>query len=892
MGDLDKALAAGKAGAAELENKMTEVTSGMIDMVKAAQILKTELAAGLSTQGIENFRKELTNVLELLASVNGKVDVTATIRGLSQIKTELDTIIKSSDMFNSTLGYISKTADGVASSIKDVTSAVKNISLDDELSNKLLKINANFKEGEDKAEKFKRAIKMVASETTKEFSPLEKQLEVLAEKFAETGDIALGKEALNFVKKMSDNKVASDDLVKSLEALGKNPLDYSAKLTDMMKELQKEMKAVQDAGDPAKVNELVEKYKELAATKESLEGLEKVIRGVGAALGIALPQLKALEIIMYIAQTIFEWSESSAKVNKQLYDIGANLGHMGEMAGITAGKVSSIAWAFGVTNEAVRDAETGLTKIGVRMKDLEDVTKNQVALSKLWAEYTPQEQTRIMGRYMKEFGMEGKEAQNVMIGIVDLANRLKEIMPKLDIKEFASQIQDVAVSMRKYGLETSDAIALTGVLAKLGIDQARIPELAKAIGGFAMEDPALGHHAMKIYFDVLKKEQTEYGKLVAEAENVKDGKADDATRKSAEVHKQRLAALQEIHASSERIIAQWEKANDVQRTSIINTLEGVHAMRVKFFEMNEFLKIYKTSLATGNVEQLMAAHKVSPKFFPLDLAGIKAFVKARDEMESPLKPLNEGATTEERKAYEEQSKLRELVKKAGGMKGGGLEAIFMQVEKEATKGESEATRIARAEQVARDTTKNKDNVEILKGIIADWARWAMGGDRLDQQIIKRGMQEEGAEKFTKQQWMDKGLSEQSARNQVAIQKAATSEDTLGLKRASLEFASQQERRSNFFSFFAPKRTQAQQELESFGTYTKIHNREIAEGMSQVNEKQKAKEKIAETSKSNIPYSDYFPTYAPQQEPVGHVTIGFDDTTGKLTAGYGAIQRKN
>ena len=63
--------------------------------------------------------------------------------------------------------------------------------------------------------------------------------------------------------------------------------------------------------------------------------------------------------------------------------------------------------------------------------------------------------------------------------------------------------------MRSYGLEAQDAIALTSTLARLGVEQARIPEIAKRMGSIGLEQsPETVFMAQRYMLPELQRQQT------------------------------------------------------------------------------------------------------------------------------------------------------------------------------------------------------------------------------------------------------------------------------------------------------------------------------------------------------------------------------------------------
>lgn len=276
---------------------------------------------------------------------------------------------------------------------------------------------------------------------------------VVAEKFAKyIRDGVISQEELNKKLKNTDNTLdeINNDLRETIEKLRKAE-ELSGRWNNEIKQLGSEMSGV-------------------------LENLT----------GISLPGLSIAQWIGKAANTTVDWYNHTAVVNREFYDMEANLGNIGKLSYEFESNIRGVSQALLMPIDDVRELGTGLAAIGFTVNELVDGITDVASLTTLWSEVTPEKQMSMMSDYIKEFGMNGREASDMMLTLYNTANNLKDVMPKLDIKAFVDQTHEVAMEMRQYGLEAQDAIALTSTLVKLGVDQARVGELAKAVGGAGM----------------------------------------------------------------------------------------------------------------------------------------------------------------------------------------------------------------------------------------------------------------------------------------------------------------------------------------------------------------------------------------------------------------------
>ena len=224
-------------------------------------------------------------------------------------------------------------------------------------------------------------------------------------------------------------------------------------------------------------------------------------------LGISLSSLTITAMLAKAVNTTVNWYNHTFEIKRQMYDINAALGEAGTKGLEFEEIISDTALAFHAQFDEVRGVADGLADIGMNSADIKDTLDDVFALTRMWSDITPEKQMSLMSDYMKEFGMNGKEAWATMNSLYVTSQDLRKDLPNLDIQKFVDQTQSVALSMRKYGLETQDAIAMTSTLARLGVEQARIPEIAERMGAIGLQQaPETAFMAQRFLMPAYQKE--------------------------------------------------------------------------------------------------------------------------------------------------------------------------------------------------------------------------------------------------------------------------------------------------------------------------------------------------------------------------------------------------
>ena len=380
------------------------------------------------------------------------------------------------------------------------------------------------------------------------------------------------------------------------------------------------------------------------------------------------------QIAMLAAKTLFDWYEHTAAINRNIYDTNAAMGDLGIAGSKFEDTITSTAWKFKENTDNVANTVNLLAKAGVHQKDMDDAVRGVYTYSKLWSELTPEKQVALMSTFMKEFNMTGKEAGATMIGIFETAQHLKSEYPSLvmDAGKFTEQTAEVALHMRKYGLEAAEAVALTSTLTRLGVEQARIPELAKSIGTIALEQTAV--RAAMTQELLLPKMGAEYRRIQAKAA---EGEALSEREAGLVIEYQKMqklpAGMREVgaygvaekYAPETLIESQVEWLQKRYKEQMGTTVEGGgRAGIMSFLELaGPTLGMEFSKAAMGQFADVM--DKVAPKEFNKEL--VARFKEARDSAKS---------TEDMLKAREQQAATVAVATQTMATSVGNIESIL------------------------------------------------------------------------------------------------------------------------------------------------------------------------------------------------------------------------
>lgn len=574
----------------------------------------------------------------------------------------------------------------------------------------------------------------------KELSELMKDYGVKVE-VADTAASRLGgnfKAAKELTKELSaEFDGVNVSIIKAEDGLSK--LNKTASFgTDLVKNLVMEMYGFTDQTQLAK-----DKAEEL---NKVIAGTGRLIDDIGKSLGVALPQLKLIELLSFALTTTINWAEHSAVVNRNLYDTNANLGLIGEKSRLFDEAIRDVSDHLRESRDDVAKTALSMSAIGLSVPEIRKNLSDVYSLSKLWSEITPEKQMQMMSVFMKEFGMNGDQASKTMFGLYQISKEMKDIMPHLDIKTFVSQTQEVAVAMRKYGLEASDAIALTSTLTKLGIEQARIPELAKTFGEVGTKSVAESAYMAEVFLGRL-------GRMSSEA------------REAMGISPERYEELKRLGKGP------------LGKGSLSAFLEGPEVSMAKVGVIEDIIgKLGRGSLSEvllNRPTELMTMAKLqAPELGGFGIEAVKELSEKLNELKTLAKRLEKGEDLT--KDEIERAKMgRQLLQDIKEGKGNiALEKIFSQSSDDVKQAQklAETQRESQrklAEEAAKDTTKMKDRLEQIGGLLGDWFRVATGGagqEAAKARVLKRI---QAGETMSPEEMEQAGLTPESIREMTS-----------------------------------------------------------------------------------------------------------------------------
>ncbi len=230
------------------------------------------------------------------------------------------------------------------------------------------------------------------------------------------------------------------------------------------------------------------------AMMKASEGVKDIVTGILSfnPLSMAASIKGIADGVFKLAQAADKVDEYMANVNRSMYDISAHMGDLGVNSAQVRDIASDLAPKYGKFAGEIDQIVKGVADIGVSSEHIRDVTDDILNLSTIWADMTPEKQLQMMSGYMKEFGLNSKEAHNVVKNLVLDANLLKESITELDVDEFINQINTVAINTRSWNVDLYEAQAFVEGLAMSFGDTAesmqRAGDIAPKLMGYGMGD--------------------------------------------------------------------------------------------------------------------------------------------------------------------------------------------------------------------------------------------------------------------------------------------------------------------------------------------------------------------------------------------------------------------
>lgn len=540
-----------------------------------------------------------------------------------------------------------------------------------------------------------------------------------------------------------------EELIKNLKESGvvENSL---RSINREMNEIIEKLRLIENV-DSTEAKKLVDQFKALGEEKKQLEEVNKSLssmqgltKGItagfgdlGATFGIISGFLTGgLSRGMFeVGKTLAAWSENGALVNRQMYDIGANLGNAGEKSTLLEGSVLNTSGKFFEMSDNVRKTAVQMTGMGMNAEAVADKLDDVYAASKRWSDLTPEKQMQMMSMYIKEFGYSADKAWSTMFAMYEIGEDLKKGMKDLDIKQFVEQTNEVAVSMRKYGLEASDAIALTSTLVKLGVEQARIPELAKELGTFGLKTPGETAFMVQDYAAKLREEETKYQKMI----------------KGVIPRTEEFGTLTERAEERQRIISL--AASPVTAIGAPRIMSSEFKAEMVFGELDKMLKerlggltgrrgLSELSMAGPEGSAVMTGLKElgAPFIKELGIPGMEELMERMGKAQEAFRGGRRGVTEEEKQLYATGKAVSE----------GGIEAVFKEELRNLlthqVKAESSSEKkMETAMKAAYDSSTTANTLKSIESTVGAWFRQSVRPETVTASFKERI---QAGEKFT------------------------------------------------------------------------------------------------------------------------------------------------
>lgn len=220
------------------------------------------------------------------------------------------------------------------------------------------------------------------------------------------------------------------------------------------------------------------------------EGLINIGSGITKG-GLGVGQI--LEGLIQVGKVLDSMDKYWAAMNRAVYDTNAALGKMGEYSSSLVSLASDLGLKYVKNIQEVEKLINSVATIGVSEEHIAVVTDNILDLTTRWSAMTPEKQIQLMSTYMKEFGMDGVSAHNVIKGLYLTASKLKESVKELDAGQFIEQVTQVATNTRRMNFEFADAQKYVAVIVgQLGTT----PDVLKRAAEFAQAMMQYGQQSL------------------------------------------------------------------------------------------------------------------------------------------------------------------------------------------------------------------------------------------------------------------------------------------------------------------------------------------------------------------------------------------------------------
>lgn len=158
-----------------------------------------------------------------------------------------------------------------------------------------------------------------------------------------------------------------------------------------------------------------------------------------------------------------------ADVNKQVLDINANIGKLGEYTDTIATGAGNIASKYNMTLDQVMKLDVSLARIGAQHDTLNESVDGILSRYKAMPSLTPEKQVDMMAQYMSRFGMDSAKAGDALGQLFKHAQNIKDTLGITNVSagEFLERSQSLEIASRSMGYNFGDATARLEIMAKL-----------------------------------------------------------------------------------------------------------------------------------------------------------------------------------------------------------------------------------------------------------------------------------------------------------------------------------------------------------------------------------------------------------------------------------------
>lgn len=243
--------------------------------------------------------------------------------------------------------------------------------------------------------------------------------------------------------------------------------EQAGKTSDFLDQMSKSLKGI-GAGEIGKIfSGGKDAFKSFQTGFSELAKVGSGEMGMGAGLmGGATGILGGLEALRELTEP---FRKGWADVNKQVLEINANVGKLGEYTDDVTASAGELGNKYNMSLDQVMKLDVSLSKIGTEHdlinKSLDDILARYTAMPGL----TPEKQIDMMAQYMSRFGMNSAQANDALGNLYNHSQKIKTELGLTNVSsmEFLERAQGLEISSRSMGYNFGDATARLEIMAKL-----------------------------------------------------------------------------------------------------------------------------------------------------------------------------------------------------------------------------------------------------------------------------------------------------------------------------------------------------------------------------------------------------------------------------------------